>query len=375
MNTRSLRPLTSANRVGGLRLTEGPIPMATRRFRVEQTDEGSVLVDRENAEHTVEVRRTLVHLTIEARVLRVCRSLVPGGLERWLTLDIAEISIGGEGDTSALSLWSEDGHRRSEAEDRIFGIEGDNLWDLEVTHARIVNLESRDRYDHPYVDRTVDSSGDHEEEAQGPVADLWYHTGDDAGYRSWSALVLTVGVPEPQFSELVDVCESGRADTVVLGCSCRAGTTGWAAFQSPRDLVLSSGESVRLQIDEASVSTPVMAPTPGSSASEKRSDRGEGSVDDESDRELNEKPPGETASVRRGLVVLAATVTVSLLSALVGASAIVALTIAILGGTAALITTLGSIGSAHIQRLTLLSLMGAQRGPHSGSEGPQPGAG
>lgn len=335
--------------------------MATPRFRVEQTDDGSVLVDREDAERTVEVRQTLVHVTIEARILRVCRSLVPGGLESWLTLDIVGLSIGSEGDYSELSMWFEDDHDRFEAEDRIFGIDGGNLWDLEVSHARLIDLDARGLSGDPYIDRATDSVADDEEEDPGPVADLWYHTGEElSGYR-WSALVLTVGFPEPQFSEIVDACEAGRADTVVLECSCRAGTTGWA-FQSPRDLVLSSGESVRLHIDEATVSTPVLTGTSASSARKEHDDHGDGPDDVEWGRGREGSLPKSGAPKGPGLLVLTATIAVSLLSALFGAGAIAVLTIAILGGTAALIATLLSIGRVLIEWLTSLAEVVLQRG-------------
>lgn len=334
--------------------------MATRRFRVEQTDDGSVLVDRENTERTVEVRQSLVHLTMRTRILRVCRSLLPGGLERWLTLDVVELSIGSEGDYSELSVWFEDDHDRFEAEDRIFGIDGDNLWDLEVSHARVVDLDARGRSGHPYIERTTES-GEDDDENRGPVADLWYHTGeDDSGYR-WSALVLTVGFPEPQFSELVDACESGRADTVVLECSCRAGTTGWA-FQSPRDLVLLSGDSVRLHIDKATASAPVLTGTSASLAREGLDDHDDGPDDVEWGRGGEESLQKSGAPGGPGLLVLAATIAVALVSALFGAGAIAVLTIAILGGTAALIATLLSIGRVLIERLTSLAEVVLQRG-------------
>lgn len=68
-----------------------PATRAASRFRVEQTDEEVVLVDRQDAEHTVKVRRALIFLTLEARLLRVCRSLVPGGPDRWLTLNVVRL--------------------------------------------------------------------------------------------------------------------------------------------------------------------------------------------------------------------------------------------------------------------------------------------
>jgi len=347
--------------------------MAERRFRVEQTDEGIVLVDREDAEHTVEVRRALVHLTIEARLLRVCRSLVPGGLEVWVTLEITELSLGSKGDFSGLSYLLSDYY----AENKIFGIDDTDLEHLEVTHALVVDLEARDRFGYPYMTDSVESAqddqdddGDYEEheedeedENHSPIVELWYHTGeDDAGYRLWSALVLTVGLPEPQFSELIEACVAGRADTIVLECGCYANTTGWA-FQTARDLILSPGESVRLPIDEATISGPVLTDAPASRASESGENGGHEAGDNEWDRERNESAPRATAGA--GPALLIATTVVSVLAALFGAGAVLVLTIAVLGGTAALIATLTSIGIALTERSPLLSEVKLRRGRRS----------
>lgn len=333
---------------------------AARRFRVERTDEGIVLVDGQNAEHRVEVRRALVHLTVKARVLRVCESLVPGGLQRWLTLDDMELLLGSEGDFSELSVWSDDEPERYNAENKIFGIDNADLEHLAVTHARVVDLEARDRYDYPYIDRSAGSAENHEEDDHGPVADLWYHTGeDDTGYR-WSALVLTVGFPEPQFSELMDACISGRADTLVLECGFYAKTTGWA-LQSARDLILSPEESVRLHIEEATMSAPVLTGATARAARVKEGDGEDASHDGGWDRERDQSVP--LAIGPWGHVLLGATITVSGLLALFGAGAGVVLIIAILGVAAALIATLRAIGNNIIVRLTLLSERKVQGGP------------
>lgn len=345
--------------------------LAAHRFRVEQTDEGIVLVDQQNnGEHRVEVRRTFVHLTIEASVLKVCRSLVPGGLDRWLALDMVELSIGLEGDFSDLSVWPDDEDHRYDAENQIFGIDGPNLEHLEVAHAQVVDLEAHGRSGHPYIDGSVDSAPDAEDnernyreheddEDRAPTAKLWYHSGeDDSGYR-WSALMLTVGFPEPQFSELVEACESGRADTLVLECSSfYAKTTGWA-FGSARDLILSPGESVRLDIEEATMSAPVSAGASHSPAIESEENGARVADHNEWDRERNVSAPHTTTVA--GPALLIATIAVSVLAALFGAGAVAVLTIAILGGIAALIATLSSIGIALTQRLTLLSEVNVER--------------
>jgi hypothetical protein len=243
---------------------------AASRFRVEQTEEGVILVDRQDKEHRVQLRPTAVRLTIEAHPSRICRSLVPDGLERWVTLKVEELSIGIEDDRSAVSVWAEDEADPYHAENSIFGIEDADLEHLVVTHARVVDLDAIDRDGSRYIEDSTESTkhdGQDDAEQQdvkdhGPVADLWYHTGgDETSGDRWSALVLTVGFPEPQFSELIDACASGRADTLFLECHCYAKSTGWA-FQSARDMILSAGESVRLQIDEATMSAPVLAVAP-----------------------------------------------------------------------------------------------------------------
>jgi hypothetical protein len=342
---------------------------AARRFRVEQSDQGVLLVDQQDAERTVELRQSRIHLTIEARLHRVCRSLVPGGLERWLAVEVVQLALGSEGDSSAVSVWPDDDHDRYDAENAIFGIDAGNLEHLEITHARIVDLEARDEYGHWYVERPTDSplstdetdrieTDNEDNEDPGAVADLWYHTGEDrfSGY-GWSALVLTVGFPEPQFGELFDACVSGRADTLVLECSGYAKTTGWA-FQSARDLIVSAGESVRLQINEATMSAPLREGA--LQASEKVESASHAADGMEWDPERNVSTP--RAPVRAGPALVTATITLSLLSALFGAGAVPVLTIAILGATAAIIATLSSFTAGVMERLSLLGEIMLQRG-------------
>lgn len=233
---------------------------AARRFNVERTESEIVLVDPRKPEHTVEVRRALVHVSIIARALRICRSLVSNdGLERWLALEIQELSLGMEGDSSDLSEWPDDEDQPYDAENKIFGVFGSNLEHLEITHARVLSLEARGQSGRRYVDGVTEHGEDAvDDDDRCAVAQLWFHSHTDlTGYTS-AALVLTVGFPEPQFTELLDACVSGRADTINLECRCDANTTGWM-IQSARDLILSPGETLRLHIDEATISGAVTA--------------------------------------------------------------------------------------------------------------------
>lgn len=232
-------------------------------------------------------------------------------------------------------------------------------------------FEARGRLGHRYIGRPTDSaqsaedadrdeSEEEDNQDHGPIAELWYHTGEDeiSGYR-WSALVLTVGFPEPQFSELIDACVSGRADTLVLECRGYAKTTAWGP-QSARDLFLSAGESVRLRIKEATMSAPVLGHAPHSPATESGESGDRDADENEWDQEQHRKRA--TRYGRAGSALLIVTITVTVLSALFGAGAVVLLTIAILGGTAAFMATLSSIAAALTERLALLSEVMLQRG-------------
>jgi hypothetical protein len=256
-----------------MRMTRDRASKAARRFSVERTESEIVLADRRNPKHTVEVRRALVHVTIIARVVRVCRSLVSSdGLERWLALEIQELSLGMEGDSSDLSEWGDGEEQPYDAENKIFGIFESNLEHVEITHARVLSLEARGRSGHRYVDDATDHDEDAvDDDDHSAVARLWFHSHADlVGDRS-AALVLTVGFPEPQFMELMDACVSGRADTINLECRCDANTTGWM-IQSARDLILLPGEALRLHIDEATMSGPVTSLQPDPALRAKRLD-------------------------------------------------------------------------------------------------------
>jgi hypothetical protein len=342
---------------------------AARRFRVEPRDEGILLVDQQDAERTVELRRSRIHLIIEARLHRLCKSLVPGGLERWLAVEIVRLELGSEGDSSAISIWPDDEDDRYAAENAVFGIDGPNLEHIEVTHAQVVDLDARDEFGYRYIERAADSpqsaeevdpDAEHEEDHDlGPVADLSYHAREDgfSGYR-WSAFVLTVGFPEPQFSELVDACVAGRADTLVLECSGNANTTGWA-FQSARDLIVSAGEPVRLRIEAATVSAPVCKSGIYSQASDNIESAGREAEEEEWGLERSVHTPRAPAKV--GLTLLTAAIAISLVSALFGADAVSVLTIGILGAAAALIATVSSLTTGVLERLAVLADVMLQR--------------
>lgn len=321
---------------------------AARRFRVKQTSDGILLVDRQNPAATIAVRETLIHLTIEMRLNRVCRSLVPGDIERWITVDVTRLTIGSESDSSPLSVWPEDDSDRYIADNAIFAIAGESLEHQEITYSRIVDRDATDRLGYRYVDEPSHSpnngAGQEETDESGALAVLWHHASEDrySGER-WAALVLTIGFHEPHFSELVKACESGLADTLILECRAYAMTTG-ALLESPRDLIVSAGDTVRLDIDEAVVSVPV---------GRRYQDASRGSVkelgSDESADSWNAERAVDAVGPSRlaGPAFLFATTALALSCGIAGFSGLAVLGIVIVGCTSALIATLSS-STAHV---------------------------
>jgi hypothetical protein len=319
---------------------------AARQFSVQRSDDGIILVDRRDESRSVELRRALIHLTIEGSTLRVCRSLTPDGLERWLTLQIVQFSLGSDDDSSGISVWPEGEDDRYDAEDTVFGIDGQNLLTLEIVYARVINLDARDEQGHRYIGEHSDPDGEdladgdgvEEGENHPALAQLWYHS---------YALVLDIGLSEPQFSDLLEACVSGRADTISLECSCYAYTTGWA-FQSARDIVLSPGETVRLNVAEASASglVPTARSVPALSVNE---DDDKAQVAEwQQDRDNHARVPSGASAY----VILVATLMICVFAAFLGAGSAIVVTIAVLGGTMALIGVLRSVEKAIVERLT-----------------------
>lgn len=316
-----------------------------RQFRVERSENGGVtLRHREDAEQQVEIRRTPVNVTIEARDLRVCRSLVPGGLDRWLTSDVVKLSIGIEDDLTDLMVWDDDEGVLS-AENTVFGIHDDDLVPLEMTFARMVNIEARDDYGYPFIgdsrdptsstnDGELDNEAGAEEERDAPVAELWHHIHEDALQTySRSLLVLTVAFPEPQLSDLIEACESGRAETLLLECGGYAKAATWA-FTSAREIILDRDETLGLLVEDATIISPVVTGEAANAASSTE-------CSGEHQPQSSELAPDDRNLPRGGsaasYTLLGTTSALCILSSLFGAGAIAVLTIAVLGGTAALI--------------------------------------
>jgi hypothetical protein len=319
---------------------------AARQFSVRRLDDGITLVDRSDENRSVELRRALIHLTIEGRALRVCRSLTPAGLERWLTLEIVQLSLGSEDDSSAISVWLDGEVDRCDAEDTIFGIDGQSLLDLEIAYARVIDLNAHDEDGQRYIgedsgldgDELTDDEEDGEGENHAVLAQLSYHP---------YAVVLDVGLLQPQFNDLIEASVSGRADTINLECRCHAYTTGWG-FGSARDMVMSPGETVRLNVSEATTS--VLVPTARSAPPSAATDD-----DDEAqiaDRRLDLDHNAHASNGASGYAIVVATLVISIVLAFLGASSVVVLIIAVLGATTGVIGTLHSVAKTIVERLT-----------------------
>lgn len=182
------------------------------RFRVEQEEGRTVLIDREDPEVSIEVRRYGVRFNLSCNPVNLGHSVFPESL-RWLELDLVE------------------------QEPAIFVIDEAELHCLEVTHIRIVSL---DEFEERHAVETDGEFPCADEETPGALA----HLAGQAVGGEW--LVLTVGVPEASLNELLESYRPGRMQRVSLEGRARGHTASYLCDDRP--LVLFANESVLVGI-------------------------------------------------------------------------------------------------------------------------------
>ena len=203
---------------------------AIKRFRVEATQEGTRLVTGNDRRIEFPLRLTGVRLHASGPTSYAGRSISPEpmGNTRWLIMDHPTISIGAEGD---------EGFHSPLADDSLFVVDGSRLEHLPLRAIRIVALHELSQLDEEPASTAQETEGDKKWFGRACLSHV------PAAPKLWGESVeLTVGIPEPHFTDLFDSCVARRVDRVFIDALFRAHATG-AFFESPRDLILFAKES------------------------------------------------------------------------------------------------------------------------------------
>lgn len=194
------------------------------RFRVEESNEGLVLVNKEDSEDTARVRRTAVLFSIACVPASLGQSFHPDD-EHWIRL------------------------KDSQLDTTIFGIDGDELHHLELNSVHVFRLaeyEERNPLEEP--DEGFELRNGDDTKVAGC---LYFFPGD---WESDDYVGMEVGLPEPQFTRLLEKCKAGDVERVHLRGSYGGHTASY--FYEDRPFILLSRESARITFDNVSVASP-----------------------------------------------------------------------------------------------------------------------
>lgn len=317
------------------------------RFRLERGDTGELqLVHKERPDFTLQLRPQGLFLHIAARPRVVGRTLSEPtfGVGRWIVLSLSELQIGHRGD---------EGWRSTLRDDSIFVEDGDQLRPVQITDIRLLSLpefEEEEQRIREMKEVTATLSGDALFSGDSPERAAFgrgrlNHVA--AQGRDWPETVeLSLAIPEPQFTELLEALLSRRYEQIYIHGVAFARSTA-REFETGRDLVLASGEGVEITIDEANLAA----------SWAHRADPAEGDVEEGPEgseasrigglnaRELLLRSAlSESASAgKRATRLLVYTVAACAVVALADAGALLILVLAILGVGYAVVTALRAV--------------------------------
>lgn len=207
---------------GGSNPLRSPSTFASR-FRVEKSNEGFLLVNKEDSEDTARVRRTAVLFSISCVPASLGQSIHPDD-ERWIKL------------------------KDSQFDTTIFGIDGDKLRHLELNDVLVSPVAEYGERNSPEEPGEGTELRDRDEN-QVPAC-LYFFPGD---WESDDYVRMEVGLPEPQFTRLLERCKAGDVERVHFRGSFGGHTASY--FYEDRPFILLAQEIAHINFESVSVAS------------------------------------------------------------------------------------------------------------------------